>query len=105
MDLTLLSGPSNSKASSLIRAEVLSANTTIEIAVQDQDIGALLGLQGAKLNEMMTLSGAKIIVSKRGEFIEGTNNRLVTIIGSPANAQTAHTLVLNTLRQLELEDK
>lgn len=35
----------------------------------------------------------------RGEFVEGTNNRLVTIVGSPACAQTAHTLIIHKLKQ------
>eukprot|EP01039_Chlorochromonas_danica_P008472 gene8472-9338_t len=78
---------------------VISAHTTIEIAVPESMVGALFGVQGSTLNEMHSLSGAKILVSKRGEYVEGTTNRLVTIVGPPANAQTAHTLVLNKLRQ------
>lgn len=78
--------------------ELLSANTTIEIAVPDAIINLLMGPHGSTLQEMNELSGAKILVSKRGEFIEGTTNRLVTVIGSPAHAQTAHTLILNKLK-------
>ena len=52
---------------------------------------------------MTSLSGAKISISQRGEFVEGTNNRLVTITGSPACAQTAHTLVVHKLKQASEE--
>lgn len=36
---------------------------------------------------------------RRGEFVEGTTNRKLTIVGTPACAQTAHTLIANRLRQ------
>jgi hypothetical protein len=80
-------------------AETLSASTTIELAVPDGIIGGILGVHGAILNEIISLSGANVVASKRGEFIEGTNNRLVTITGSPPCAQTAHTLIVHKLRQ------
>ena len=112
-----------------VPAETLSANTTIELAVPDNAIGAVLGPQGTTLNEIISLSGAKVVVSKRyvfrvalsvvcavlilidlclccyrGEFVEGTTNRLVTIVGSPACAQTAHTLIIHKLKQAALDD-
>ena len=59
----------------------------------------MLGPHGATLNEIIQLSGAKVVTSKRGEFIDGTSNRLVTITGSPPCAQTAHTLIIHKLRQ------
>ncbi|MBX9771134.1 MAG: hypothetical protein K2X29_07170 [Candidatus Obscuribacterales bacterium] len=59
----------------------------------------MLGPQGTRLNEITSLSGARIAVSKRGEYLEGTTNRLVTITGSPPSAQTAHTLIIHKLRQ------
>lgn len=80
-------------------AETLSAFTTIELAVPETIVGGILGPHGAKLNEIVQLSGAKIVVSKRGDYIEGTTNRLVTITGSPPSAQTAHTLIIHKLRQ------
>ena len=36
----------------------------------------------------------------RGEFIEGTTNRLVTIAGAPDCAQTAHHLITQKLHQV-----
>jgi RNA-binding protein Nova len=82
-------------------AETLSASTTITIAVPNAKIGNILGKQGVTLKEIITLSGANITISNKGEFIEGTNNRVVTITGPPVGAQTAHTLISNILSSLE----
>jgi len=85
-------------------AETLSASTVIELGVADHLVGAILGMQGQGINEIISLSGAKVTVSKRGEYVEGTNNRLVTITGSPAAAQTAHTLVMQKLKAARVSD-
>lgn len=86
-------------AKSIAGAETLSAHTTIELAVPNHLVGAILGPQSSKLGEIIQLSGAKVQVSKWGEYVEGTNNRLVTIVGTPACAQTAHTLIIHRLKQ------
>lgn len=83
--------------------ELLSATTVIELGMTDAAVGAIIGKQRMVLNELTALSGASMTVSQRGEYVEGTKNRLVTITGSPAAAQTAHTLVLQRVRQ-ELSD-
>jgi hypothetical protein len=46
------------------------------------------------MREIMSLSGAKIVISPRGD-----TTRLVTITGNPANAQAAHMLVTQKLNQ------
>jgi len=86
-------------AKSIAGAETLSAHTTIELGVPNHLVGAILGPQSSKLSEIIHLSGAKVTVSKWGEYVEGSNNRLVTIIGTPACAQTAHTLIIHRLKQ------
>lgn len=35
----------------------------------------------------------------RNEYVEGTTNRIVTIVGSPICAQTAHTLIVHKIQQ------
>lgn len=83
----------------------VSTNTTIELAVPDSMVGAVLGVQGVTLGEIISLSGADVKLSKRGEFIEGTTNRLVTIVGTPMCARTAQTLVLHKIKQsLQLQE-
>jgi len=76
---------------------IISASTTFKMAVPNALIGNIMGKQGTTLKEIMSLSGAQITLSKRGEYIEGTADRILTIEGSPANAQTAHTLISNKL--------
>lgn len=77
----------------------VSATTEITITVPDTLVGNILGRQGATMREIMSLSGAKVVVSPRGTFAEGTNNRIVTISGAPACAATAHILVNQKLQQ------
>jgi hypothetical protein len=43
--------------------------------VPDRMIGAVLGKGGAVLREIQAQSGARITISKRGEFAPGTTNR------------------------------
>jgi hypothetical protein len=53
------------------------------------------------MREIMSLSGAKIVVSARAEKDDrdANPNRIVTITGAPANAQAAHMLVTQKLNQ------
>mmetsp|Transcript_15306 Transcript_15306/g.14683 ORF Transcript_15306/g.14683 Transcript_15306/m.14683 type:complete len:497 (+) Transcript_15306:157-1647(+) len=80
-------------------AEILSTNTVIHVAVSDDHIGKIMGKQSHILNEIMNLSAARITISPRGEYIEGTRNRLVTVTGAPVCAQTAHMLIAQKLNQ------
>ena len=54
---------------------------SVKISVSDTMIGAILGKRGQTLTELENKSGTKIKISQRGEFIPGTNNRIVTISG------------------------
>jgi len=74
-----------------------SAQTNITISIPNDLVGNIFGRQGATMREIISLSGAKVNVSGRNEFVEGTNNRLVTIIGSPACAQAAHLFITQRL--------
>lgn len=53
--------------------------------------------QGSTMREIISLSGAKVVVSPRGEYVEGTTNRLLTITGTPTCAQTAHLFITQRL--------
>lgn len=74
-----------------------SAQTNITISIPNDLVGNIFGRNGATMREIISLSGAKVTVSGRDEFVEGTNNRLVTIIGSPACAQAAHLFITQRL--------
>jgi len=75
------------------------SNTTITLEVPDSAIGNILGKQGSTLREMMGLSGAKIMISPRGDYPNSDNNRVVTITGTPQAAQTAHYFCTQKLAQ------
>ena len=66
---------------------------TIDLAIPENLIGAILGKAGRTLVEFQDMSGAKVQISKKGEYISGTRNRKVTITGKPSSTQTAHLLI------------
>lgn len=74
-------------------------SSTLQLAVPDNLIPCLLGVKGAALNEMMAYSGAVIKISQRNELIPGTNNRIVTITGSPQSMQAAQYLIQQKIQQ------
>ncbi|KAG9282162.1 RNA-binding protein Nova-1 isoform X1 [Astyanax mexicanus] len=82
-------------ASSLLGTEKLGegGKEVVEIAVPENLVGAILGKGGKTLVEYQELTGARIQISKKGEFIPGTRNRKVTITGSPAATQAAQYLI------------
>ncbi|XP_074497268.1 RNA-binding protein Nova-2 isoform X4 [Sebastes fasciatus] len=90
-----LSAASPLVASSLLATEKLSegAKEVVEIAVPENLVGAILGKGGKTLVEYQELTGARIQISKKGEFIPGTRNRKVTITGSQAATQAAQYLI------------
>jgi len=60
-----------------------------KISVADSMIGAILGKRGQTLNELQSKSRTKIRISQRGEFIPGTNDRIVTITGPSDESVTS----------------
>ena len=75
-----------------------SATTTINLAVPDEYVGIILGSGGSFMAEITRCTGAKITVSRKGDFIQGTKNRSVTITGTPNAAQTAHQYIAEKLK-------
>uniref|UniRef100_A0A8C5BJ42 K Homology domain-containing protein n=2 Tax=Gadus morhua TaxID=8049 RepID=A0A8C5BJ42_GADMO len=90
-----LSAASPLTVSSLMAQEKLGegAKEVVEIAVPENLVGAILGKGGKTLVEYQELTGARIQISKKGEFIPGTRNRKVTITGSQAATQAAQYLI------------
>jgi len=78
-------------------SEVDAAQTNITISIPNEYVGNIFGRQGSTMREIISLSGAKVNVSGRNEFVEGTTNRLVTITGSPHCAQAAHLFITQRL--------
>ena len=80
---------SNTQSSGL--AAVLAV--TLQIGVPNNLIGNIMGKNGSRLEQIKSATGADITVSGRGEYIEGTQNRLITITGPSRQAYQAKKLV------------
>ncbi|XP_006764483.1 PREDICTED: RNA-binding protein Nova-2 [Myotis davidii] len=64
-------------AGGFLTAEKLAAESAkelVEIAVPENLVGAILGKGGKTLVEYQELTGARIQISKKGEFLPGTRN-------------------------------
>ena len=70
---------------------------TIDLSIPENLIGAILGKAGRTLVEFQDMSGAKVQISKKGEYVVGTRNRRVTITGKPPSPQTAQLLITNRI--------
>lgn len=70
---------------------------TIELSVPESLVGAILGKGGKTLVEYQEMSGTRIQISKKGEYIPGTRNRKVSISGKPPGPQTAQYLITQRL--------
>ena len=75
----------------------------VQVAVPDVDIGAILGRGGQALNELQAMSGASVKVSQRGEYVPGTENRVVTIVGNVDACQAASWIVNQKVAQSQDE--
>ena len=67
--------------------------TKVEVEIGDHIVGAILGHGGKSLVEIQRISGANIQISKKGIFVPGTRNRIVTITGSENAVSTAQYLI------------
>mmetsp|Transcript_27614 Transcript_27614/g.58368 ORF Transcript_27614/g.58368 Transcript_27614/m.58368 type:complete len:532 (+) Transcript_27614:507-2102(+) len=71
-----------------------SKPVSVQLGVPDTRIGSILGRGGKTLTELQNLSHTKIRISQRGEFIPGTQNRIVSITGNTTqDVENAQNLV------------
>ncbi|XP_011622887.1 protein BTR1 isoform X2 [Amborella trichopoda] len=70
-----------------------SVPNSITLGVGDEHIGAVVGRGGRSVMEIMQVSGARIKISDRGDFISGTSDRKVTITGSSEAIHTAEAMI------------
>ncbi|URE16547.1 RNA-binding protein, partial [Musa troglodytarum] len=75
-------------------------SNSVTIAIADEHIGAVVGRGGRNIMEISQVSGARIKISDRGDFISGTSDRKVTITGSPEAIRAAEALIM----QNEVDD-
>lgn len=57
-----------------------------QILIPDSMIGSILGRGGRTLAELHTMTGTRIRISQRGEFLPGTRDRIVSIRGPSAQS-------------------
>uniref|UniRef100_UPI00358EF044 poly(rC)-binding protein 3-like isoform X2 n=1 Tax=Myxine glutinosa TaxID=7769 RepID=UPI00358EF044 len=95
-DSTLPAGPSqctpnfSGPCPGVTGAEAANQINTHEISIPNDLIGAIIGKQGSKINEIRQLSGAQIKIANP---IEGSTDRQVNITGSAANISLAQYLI------------
>lgn len=72
-------------------------SVTLTINIPEAQIGNILGKSGVILREIISLSGAKVTISNKGEYAEGTTDRIVTVKGNIATAHCAATFIHHKL--------
>jgi RNA-binding protein Nova len=77
--------------------------TSVVVAVPDEHVGAIIGRNGATINEMQAVSGVSIKVSGRDDVVAHTGHRKVTLTGTPEAVQVAQFLVSQKVSQSVLE--
>ena len=70
---------------------------TYEIAIPEIMISIVIGHGGKLLSDLMQSTGTRIQLSGKGEYIPGTYNRKLTIIGPILSVQAAHMVLLQKI--------
>lgn len=74
-----------------------SQGSSVTFGVADEHIGAVVGRGGRNIMEITQISGAKVKISDRGDFMSGTSDRKVTITGPPEAIRTAEALIMQRI--------
>ena len=77
------------------------SQTKVDVEIADNIVGAILGHGGKSLVEIQRISGANIQISKKGIFVPGTRNRIVTMSGSASAVSTAQFLIEQQIQEEE----
>ncbi|CAI9722860.1 RNA-binding protein Pasilla-like isoform X8 [Octopus vulgaris] len=77
--------------------------TKNEIEVPETIVGAILGPGGKGIVELQQMTGTNIQISKKGVYVPGTRNRVVTITGTPNSITKAQILIQQRLQQEEMK--
>eukprot|EP00112_Aurelia_sp_Birch-Aquarium-sp1_P018312 Seg4353.1 transcript_id=Seg4353.1/GoldUCD/mRNA.D3Y31 product="RNA-binding protein Nova-1" protein_id=Seg4353.1/GoldUCD/D3Y31 len=83
----------------------IKTKVTVEMHIPDALVGAILGKGGKTIVEFINYSGAKIQFSGKGEYVPGTNDRILTIEGDFTSTQVAHYLICQKIIQADVETK
>ncbi|XP_074366311.1 protein BTR1 isoform X2 [Apium graveolens] len=83
--------PHNNKGPGVLQDDRNSNSVTIGVA--DEHIGLVLGRGGRNVIEISQVSGARIKISDRDDFMAGTTDRKVTITGSQRAIRVAEDMI------------
>ncbi|KAK8552751.1 hypothetical protein V6N13_121134 [Hibiscus sabdariffa] len=67
---------------------------SVTIGVSDEHIGLVLGRGGRNIMKISQVSGARIKISDRDDFMSGTTDRKVTITGSQRAIRQAESMIM-----------
>merc|ERR1712048_1476257 len=73
---------------------------TIYFEISDAEASHVIGKAGAFQQAIKQQTGAKVQLSKRGEYIPGTENRQVAISGPMQAVHAAHKMVLERAEEV-----
>ena len=80
-----------------------SEATKKEIEIGEHIVGVIIGPGGRDIVELQRYTGANIQISKKGVFVPGTRNRVVTVTGTPSAVQRAQYLIQQRISQEEVK--
>lgn len=80
-----------------------SAATKQDLEVSESIVGAILGPGGKGIVELQQFTQTNIQISKKGVYMPGTRNRIVTITGTPNNITKAQYLIQQRIQQEEIK--
>lgn len=71
---------------------------TVSLAVPEACVGAVIGKQGAVVTQIKDLMKVDIRISRKGEYLPGTNDRTCRITGAPQSVELAQRLIVQRIR-------
>lgn len=72
---------------------------SVTVPISDELVGPLVGRGGQIITEIQRVSGARVKISQKGDYLPGTRNRTVTITGPPTSVAAAHTMVVQRIEE------
>ncbi|KAK6775245.1 hypothetical protein RDI58_026246 [Solanum bulbocastanum] len=96
------SHPNNRQQNKVAPPEV--GDNSMTIGVADEHVGLVLGRNGRSIIEISQLSGARIKISDRGDFLSGTSDRKVTIAGSQRAIRTAESMISRKIATVSVRE-
>lgn len=76
----------------------------LALQVSDSKVGSIMGTRGSILLEIQQLSKARIRVSRKEEYVDGTKDRIVFIYGGKKEMDAARQLVEWKIKEFDLKN-